>query len=105
MTSRRRSPRYLAIQTDGTQCAGSDVAGLTNCCFKMAAANWDCKRPLLNGSKIFITNGVTVPTHAFVARPSGTSVTRSPCSSWKKGTPGFWSSRALDKTGWLTSDV
>ena len=81
--------------------AGSDVAAIRTHA-KLDGGNW-----VLNGSKMFITNGV----HAdllFVAARTDTSAKGSRGLSIfavQKGTPGFRVGRALKKSGWLASDT
>jgi len=81
--------------------AGSDVAAIRTHA-KLDGGNW-----VLNGSKMFITNGV----HAdlvFVAARTDTSAKDSRGLSIfavQKGTPGFRVGRALKKSGWLASDT
>ena len=78
--------------------AGSDVAGL-----KMRAVR-NGEHWVLNGSKLFITNGV----HAdlvFIAARTGTARHQISIFAVEKGTPGFRVGRALDKTGWRSSDT
>ena len=81
--------------------AGSDVASIRT------RAKRDGDTWVLNGSKMFITNGV----HAdlvFVAARTDTSAKGSRGLSIfavKKGTPGFRVGRALKKSGWLASDT
>lgn len=80
--------------------AGSDLAGMRT------TARRDGKHWCINGSKMFITNGV----HAdifFVAAKTGSSGRGHNISMFviEKGTPGFSVSRALKKTGWLSSDT
>ena len=81
--------------------AGSDVAGLRS------TAKRDGDHWVLNGTKMFITNGV----HAdifFVAAKTDTQVKGTRGISMfivEKGTPGFTVSRALKKHGWLSSDT
>ncbi len=80
--------------------AGSDVAGLRTTATRSAdGSEW-----VLNGSKLFITNGV----HAdlvFVAARTGSARHAISMFAVEKGTPGFTVGRALDKTGWLSSDT
>jgi acyl-CoA dehydrogenase len=59
---------------------------------------------VLNGSKLFITNGVHGDLYFVAAR---TGDTRHAISMFivEKGTPGFTLGRALDKTGWRSSDT
>jgi len=78
--------------------AGSDVAGLRT------TARRDGDEWILNGSKLFITNGV----HAdlvFVAARTGERARDISIFAVERGTPGFTVGRALDKTGWLCSDT
>ena len=82
--------------------AGSDVAGLKTSARRVADAGGDAW--LLNGSKMFITNGVHADLYFIAAR---TSPARHGISMFivEKGTPGFSVGRTLDKTGWLSSDT
>ena len=81
--------------------AGSDVAAIR------ARAVRDGDHYVINGSKLFITNGV----HAdllFVAAKSDPAAKGSRGISIfavKRGTPGFRVGRALKKQGWLASDT
>jgi acyl-CoA dehydrogenase len=78
--------------------AGSDVAGLRT------RARRDADAWVLDGSKLFITNGV----HAdlvFVAARTGSARHAISIFAVERGTPGFTVGRALDKTGWLASDT
>ncbi|MHB1205987.1 MAG: acyl-CoA dehydrogenase family protein, partial [Rhodospirillaceae bacterium] len=62
---------------------------------------------VLNGTKMFITNGVHADVF-FVAAKTDTSVKGTRGISMfivEKGTPGFTVSRALKKHGWLSSDT
>jgi len=85
----------VAISEPG---AGSDVAGLRT------RAQRDGDAWVLNGSKLFITNGVHGDLFFVAAR---TGDTRHAISMFivEKGTPGFIVGRALDKTGWRSSDT
>ena len=80
--------------------AGSDVAGIRTTATRSAdGSEW-----VLNGTKLFITNGV----HAdlvFVAARTGSARHAISMFAVEKGTPGFTVGRALDKTGWLSSDT
>jgi acyl-CoA dehydrogenase len=78
--------------------AGSDVAGIRTRAVREGGA-W-----VLNGSKLFITNGVHGDLYFVAAR---TGDTRHAISIFivEKGTPGFTVGRALDKTGWRSSDT
>ena len=80
--------------------AGSDVAGIRTTATRSA----DGDEWVLNGTKLFITNGV----HAdlvFVAARTGSARHAISMFAVEKGTPGFTVGRALDKTGWLSSDT
>jgi acyl-CoA dehydrogenase len=78
--------------------AGSDVAGIRT------RAVRDGDHWVLNGSKLFITNGVHGDVYFVAAR---TGETRHAISMFivERGTPGFTVGRALDKTGWRSSDT
>jgi acyl-CoA dehydrogenase len=81
--------------------AGSDVAGMRT------AAIRDGDGFRINGSKIFITNGVHADV-VFVAARTTPDVKASRGISIlavEKGTEGFVISRALHKMGWLSSDT
>ncbi|MCH9673265.1 MAG: acyl-CoA dehydrogenase family protein [Gammaproteobacteria bacterium] len=81
--------------------AGSDVAGI-----KTRAVR-DGDHYVLNGSKIFITNGVLADVY-FVAAKTNTEVKGSRGISMfivDKNTPGFHVSRKLEKMGWRCSDT
>ncbi len=81
--------------------AGSDVAGIRT----TAVADGD--HYVLNGSKMFITNGVLGDVY-FIAAKTDTSVKSSRGITIfivEKGTPGFSVGRALDKQGWRCSDT
>ena len=102
--------------------AGSDVAGIRTRAVRDASGDgW-----VLNGSKMFITNGVLADVYFVAAKtsrespqsPESLRSSSSPQASTKprsshgismfiveKGTPGFNVSRALKKTGWLSSDT
>jgi acyl-CoA dehydrogenase len=78
--------------------AGSDVAAIRT------TARRDGDRWVLNGTKLFITNGV----HAdlcFIAAKTGGARHGMSMFAVEKGTPGFTVGRALKKTGWLSSDT
>jgi len=79
--------------------AGSDVAGIRT------SARRDGDDYVLDGSKLFITNGVSADLLIVAARtkpddPRGLSM-----FLVERGTPGLSVSRKLDKTGWLSSDT
>jgi len=81
--------------------AGSDVAGIRT------LARRDGDDFVLNGTKMFITNGVHADLY-FVAAKTDTTVkgTRGiSIFAVEKGTPGFSVGRALKKQGWLSSDT
>ena len=78
--------------------AGSDVAGIKT------HARRDGKEWVLNGTKLFITNGVHADLYFIAAK---TADARHGMSMFivEKGTPGFSVGRALKKSGWLSSDT
>ena len=78
--------------------AGSDVAGIRTTA-KREGDGW-----VLNGSKIFITNGVNANLY-FIAAKTGAGRHQMSIFIVEKGTPGFSVGRSLDKTGWLSSDT
>jgi acyl-CoA dehydrogenase len=78
--------------------AGSDVAGM-----RMTAKR-DGDEWVLNGTKMFITNGVHANLY-FIAAKTGTARHDVSMFIVEKGTPGFTVGRALKKTGWLSSDT
>lgn len=78
--------------------AGSDVAGIRTTA-KPDGDGW-----VLNGSKLFITNGVHANLY-FIAAKTGTGRHQMSMFIVEKGTPGFSVGRSLDKTGWLSSDT
>jgi acyl-CoA dehydrogenase len=78
--------------------AGSDVAGLRT------SAKRDGDGWVLNGSKLFITNGVHADLY-FVAARTGAGRHDISIFAVEKGAPGFTVSRALEKTGWRSSDT
>ena len=82
--------------------AGSDVAGLRTTARRVRDGNGD--HWVIDGSKLFITNGV----HAdlvFVAARTGPGKRDISIIAVEKGTPGFSVGRQLDKTGWRCSDT
>jgi acyl-CoA dehydrogenase len=80
--------------------AGSDVAGIRTTATRSAdGSEW-----VLNGTKLFITNGVHADLY-FVAAKTGTARHAMSMFIIEKGTPGFSVGRQLDKTGWLSSDT
>lgn len=78
--------------------AGSDVAGIRT------TAKRDGDHWVLNGTKMFITNGVHADLY-FVAAKSGPGKREVSMFIVEKGTPGFTVGRALKKSGWLSSDT
>jgi len=81
--------------------AGSDVAGLRT------RARQDGDDWVINGTKMFITNGVHGDLY-FVAARTDPSVKGSRGITMfmvEKGTPGFRVGRELDKMGWRSSDT
>lgn len=81
--------------------AGSDVKGIRT------TARREGDEFVLNGAKMFITNGVLADVYCVAAKtdtagPASKSVTM---FIVEKGTPGFSVSRALDKHGWRSSDT
>ncbi len=85
----------VAISEPG---AGSDVAGMRT------TAKRDGDEWVINGTKMFITNGVHANVY-FVAAKTGTARHDMSMFIVEKGTPGFTVGRALKKTGWLSSDT
>jgi acyl-CoA dehydrogenase len=90
-----RAVAAVAITEPG---AGSDVAGMRTRA-RREGSEW-----VLDGSKLFITNGVHGDVFFVAAR---TGEVRHAISIFivEKGTPGFTVGRRLDKTGWLSSDT
>jgi len=81
--------------------AGSDVAGIRT------TARRDGDSFVLDGSKLFITNGVSADVY-FVAARTAPLDTRSRGVSMfivEKNTPGFRVGQVLDKAGWRSSDT
>ena len=81
--------------------AGSDVAGIRTTA-RLEGGEW-----VLNGTKMFITNGVHADLY-FVAAKTDQSVKGTRGISMfivEKGMPGFSIGRALKKQGWLSSDT
>jgi acyl-CoA dehydrogenase len=80
--------------------AGSDLASMRT------SARRDGDDWVLNGSKMFITNGVHGDVY-FVAAKTGEAGRNHQISMFivEKGTPGFTVARPLNKTGWLSSDT
>jgi acyl-CoA dehydrogenase len=82
--------------------AGSDVAGIRTTARRVRDDQGDGW--VLDGSKLFITNGVHGDVY-FVAARTGSARHAISMFIVEKGTPGFTVGRALDKTGWLASDT
>lgn len=78
--------------------AGSDVAGIST------SAKLDGDEWVLNGTKMFITNGVHADLY-FIAAKTGSARHDVSMFIVEKGTPRFSVGRALKKTGWLSSDT
>ncbi len=81
--------------------AGSDVAGIRT------RAVRDGDSYVLNGAKMFITNGVHGDLYFIAARtdPEAKGSRAITMFMVEKGMPGFRVGRALDKTGWRCSDT
>src|SRR5882724_270631 len=81
--------------------AGSDVKGIRT----IARREGDAY--VLNGTKMFITNGVHADLYFVAAKTSPDARPSQQISIFmvEKGTPGFSVSRALRKHGWLSSDT
>jgi acyl-CoA dehydrogenase len=81
--------------------AGSDVSAIRT------RARIDGDRWVLNGSKMFITNGVHADLYFVAARTDPDARGSRAISMFivEKGAPGFRVGRALKKTGWLCSDT
>jgi acyl-CoA dehydrogenase len=81
--------------------AGSDVAGLRT------SARRDGDTWVLDGTKMFITNGVHAGLYVVAARTDRDAKGSRGISLFlvEAGTPGFTVGRALHKTGWLSSDT
>ncbi len=78
--------------------AGSDVAGIRT------QARREGDQWVINGTKMFITNGVHADVY-FVAAKTGPAKRDMSIFIVEKDTPGFSVGRALKKTGWLSSDT
>ncbi len=88
----------VAISEPG---AGSDVAGIRTTAKRSAdGSEW-----ILNGTKLFITNGVLADLYFVAAKTGGEGRHAMSMFAVEKGTPGFRVGRALDKSGWLSSDT
>jgi acyl-CoA dehydrogenase len=86
--------------------AGSDVAGIRTTARREPGSGSGPGGPewVLNGTKMFITNGVHADLY-FVAAKTGEGKRDMSMFIVEKGTPGFSVGRALKKTGWLSSDT
>ncbi len=78
--------------------AGSDVAAIRT------RARRDGDGWVIDGSKLFITNGVHADLY-FVAARTGAGAREISIFAVEKGTPGLVVGRQLDKTGWRCSDT
>ena len=81
--------------------AGSDVKNIRT------TARRDGNGYVLNGAKMFITNGVYADLYCVAAKttPGGRASQSISMLLVEKGTPGLKVSRALDKHGWRSSDT
>jgi len=81
--------------------AGSDVAAIRTRAVR-DGGHW-----VLNGTKMFITNGVHADVTFVAAKTDGQAKGSRGISMFivDKGTPGFDVGRALDKSGWRSSDT
>jgi acyl-CoA dehydrogenase len=81
--------------------AGSDVKAIRT------TARRDGDTYVLNGTKMFITNGVHADLYFVAAKTSPDARPSQQISIFmvEKGTPGFRVGRALDKQGWRSSDT
>ena len=82
--------------------AGSDVAGIRTTAKLEKGSGGD--EWVINGTKMFITNGVHANLY-FVAAKTGPGKRDMSMFIVEKGTPGFTVGRALKKSGWLSSDT
>ncbi len=82
--------------------AGSDVAGIRTRAQRVHDEQGDGW--LLNGTKLFITNGVHADLY-FIAAKTGSARHAMSMFIVEKGTLGFSVGRALKKSGWLSSDT
>jgi acyl-CoA dehydrogenase len=80
--------------------AGSDVKGIRATARRTEAGY------VLNGAKMFITNGVHADLYCVAAKTDAAGGSKGVTMFLvEKGTPGFGVSRALDKHGWRSSDT
>ena len=90
-----RAITAVAITEPG---AGSDVAAIRTRA-RREGSEW-----VIDGSKLFITNGVHADLY-FVAARTGSGRHQISIFAVEKGTPGLRVGRVLDKTGWRASDT
>ena len=85
--------------------AGSDLAGMRTHARRLGGNDGDGW--VLNGSKMFITNGVHGDLYFVAAKTDRDAPGSRGISMFivEKDTPGFRVGRALEKTGWLCSDT
>jgi len=85
--------------------AGSDVAGIRTRAVRERSGDGD--HWVINGSKMFITNGVHADLYFVGAKTDAAAKGSRGISIFavEKGTPGLRVSRALKKSGWLCSDT
>ena len=81
--------------------AGSDVKGIRT------TARREGDAYVLDGAKMFITNGVNADLYCVAAKTDRSAAPSRSVTMFlvEKGTPGFSVSRALDKHGWRSSDT
>jgi acyl-CoA dehydrogenase len=81
--------------------AGSDVKGIRTTARKVPEGY------VLNGAKMFITNGVHADLYCVAAKTGNSGLGSKSLTMFliEKGTPGFRVGRALDKHGWRSSDT
>ena len=82
--------------------AGSDVAGIRTSAQRTNSGDGD--HWVLNGTKLFITNGVNADLY-FIAAKTGSARHAMSMFIVEKGAPGFTVGRSLEKSGWLSSDT
>jgi acyl-CoA dehydrogenase len=81
--------------------AGSDLAGMRSSARRGDDGGW-----VLNGSKMFITNGVHADLYIVAAKTGAPGRNRQMSMFLvERGAPGFSVARSLHKTGWLCSDT
>src|SRR3712207_4740505 len=81
--------------------AGSDVKGIRT------TARRDGDAYILNGTKLYITNGVHADLYCVAAKTDASGPASRGVTMFlvEKDTPGFRVGRALDKHGWRSSDT